>query len=113
MTTRTASLARLVGGGATVAAVATLAIVGLTTSSDAGGATCRGQAATIVGTDGRDVINAGPGRDVIAARGGNDDIDAGAGRDLVCGGAGRDRLDGGGGADRCRGGPGRDREVSC
>lgn len=61
MTTRTGTLARLVGGSTAVAAIALLATFGLTHTSDAGGATCRGQAATIVGTDGRDVIDAGPG----------------------------------------------------
>lgn len=81
-------------------------------------AACR--SATIVGTDGSDVLAGTPGNDVIDARGGNDRIGgqkgsdiicAGAGKDKVNGGRGRDRLFGEGGKDKMRGGPGRDKML--
>jgi len=103
-------------------------------------ATCRGQAATHVGTPGADTITGTPGDDVIVGLGGNDVIRGKGGDDLICAGPGRDRvsggagndrifgqggndilrggagndlLHGGGGRDICRGGPGTDRGVSC
>ena len=72
--TRIFSPGRVVGGLAAVVAVAGLT-VGLAQSSQAGGPTCRGQAATIVGDADRDVIDGTPGRDVIVSLGGNDEID--------------------------------------
>jgi Ca2+-binding RTX toxin-like protein len=87
---------------------------------------CAGKPATIVGTDGRDVLRgtrradvivALAGDDVVKAADGNDTVCAGAGNDTVSGGdgndrlsgeAGRDRLTGGGGTDRLVGGAGRD-----
>jgi uncharacterized repeat protein (TIGR01451 family) len=98
-----------------------------TTVRRAGGPTCLGSTATIIGTGagerligtaGRDVIIAGGGNDVVLSGGGADKICAGAGSDLVRagrkgdsvkGGGGRDRLIGAGGADKLRGGAGRDR----
>ena len=53
----------------------------------------------ILGTDGRDVIHAGPGDDTIIA---------GEGNDLICGGGGDDVIHGGTGFDRARGGRGSD-----
>ncbi len=50
-----------------------------------GGVTCRGEAATFVGTSGRDVFNGGAGRDVVVTLGGN----------------GSDDADGEGGFDTC------------
>ena len=79
---------------------------------------CKGLTATIVGTEGRDIIigTSGPdvihglgGNDVIRGIGGNDVICGGAGRDLIFGGRGRDKLFGEAGRDRLNGGPGRDR----
>lgn len=93
--------------------------------------TCRGERATIVGTDGSDEIVGTTGRDVIAALGGNDQVKALAGNDLVCGGAGKDslrggknkdklygqkgkdKLSGGGGKDRCVGGKKDDSAKKC
>lgn len=77
---------------------------------DGGGpaGTCRGQQATIAGTDGKDVLSGTPGDDVIVAGGGKDKVKAGKGDDLVCGNGGRDRLGGGGGDDTLRGGGGKD-----
>ena len=82
------------------------------------GPTCRGIAATIVGTDGKDVLRGTDGPDVIVGLGGNDVIDARGGDDVVCGGAGDDVVQGGRGDDRIygqsgseviNGGPGDDR----
>lgn len=66
--------------------------------------TCRGRAATIVGTSRGDVLEGTPGPDVIAGRGGSDVIRGHGGDDLICGGAGSDHLYGGRGNDRLYGG---------
>ncbi len=82
--------------------------------------TCRGLPATVIGTEGADVLFGTEGRDVIVGLGGDDRIFGGAGRDTICGGsgndlifgeAGRDRLFGEHGRDTLRGGPGRDTLV--
>ena len=90
-------------------------------------AQCAGKAASIVGTEGSDMLVGTNGKDVIVALGGNDTIDGLGGNDLVCGlggndvirvrgghdrvraGGGDDRLRGGDGPDGLRGGSGRDR----
>jgi Ca2+-binding RTX toxin-like protein len=83
--------------------------------------TCKGLAATIVGTEGPDA-NSGsgadfirgqligtPGRDVIVALGGDDfDVYGGAGNDVICGGPGKDKLNGGAGKDTLLGQAGSD-----
>jgi len=78
---------------------------------------CAGQAATILGTEGDDVIDGTPGPDVIHGLGGNDRIHGLGGDDALCGGDGDDRLfgeegndilDGGAGNDRLLGGDGND-----
>ena len=74
-----------------------------------GVATCRGVAATVIGTAGDDELLGTPGPDVIVALGGNDRIVARAGRDLICAGSGQDYVAGGTAADRVFAGPGRDR----
>ncbi|MDQ3726052.1 MAG: hypothetical protein M3335_09255, partial [Actinomycetota bacterium] len=51
-------------------------------------ATCRGVAATVVGTGASETLTGTGGRDVIVARGGNDAVFSYAGRDLVCAGGG-------------------------
>jgi uncharacterized repeat protein (TIGR01451 family) len=71
--------------------------------------TCRGVAATVVGTPGADVLSGTSGPDVIVALGGNDTINSGAGRDLICAGAGNDFVSGGSAADRIFGAGGGDR----
>jgi uncharacterized repeat protein (TIGR01451 family) len=73
------------------------------------GATCRGVAATIVGTAGNDVLAGTGGRDVIVTKGGADRVNSGAGRDLICAGGGRDYVSSGSAADRVFGGDGGDR----
>ena len=83
---------------------------------------CEGRKATIVGTNGPDVLRGTAGPDVIAALGGKDKIRGLGGADIICadgrgdtisGGAGRDLMVGGPGRDKCRGGAGRDRALDC
>lgn len=84
---------------------------------------CHGYSATIIGTDGDDVLNGTPGADVIVGLGGNDAIFGDAGDDIICGGDNGEEfhskgyplwedIAGGDGDDRLYGGPGRDRLVS-
>ena len=61
--------------------------------------TCGGIEATIVGTEGDDVIQGTDGHDVIVGLGGNDVIRAGDGEDRVCGGPGNDLIEGQGDED--------------
>jgi Ca2+-binding RTX toxin-like protein len=93
--------------------------------------TCKGLAATIVGTGGNDVRTGSQGKDVIAGLGGNDAFSGIAGNDVICGGAGKDTLKGGkgkdsllgqkgkdalkggGGKDLCKGGKGNDSASKC
>ena len=70
---------------------------------------CRGVAATIVGTKGADNLAGTGGPDVIAGLGGGDTIVGLSGRDLICAGGGNDRVVAGPAADRVFGGPGADR----
>ena len=69
---------------------------------------CDGEAATIVGTPGDDVLRGTNRADVIHGLGGNDVIIGRAGADIVCGGAGDDTIKSGGGEDRVFGGDGND-----
>lgn len=62
----------------------------------------------IIGTPGRDIINAGPGDDTICGLGEDDSIFGGEGHDTIIGGRGRDILTGGTGDDTIRGGRGED-----
>jgi hypothetical protein len=100
-------------------------------SPAAGGATCKGNRATIIGTDGNDVRTGTSGRDVMVGLGGNDRLSGLAGKDLICGNAGKDKLlggkgkdtllgqkgkdklKGGGGKDICKGGKGNDTASKC
>lgn len=70
---------------------------------------CAGRPPTIVGTQGRDVINGTRRADVIIAFGGNDVVRGRGGNDRICLGAGNDRAVGGRGADRILGENGNDR----
>ena len=70
--------------------------------------TCRGRAATIVGTAGKDRIRGTAKADVIVALGGNDVVKGRGGNDVICGGGGKDKLLGGAGRDVLVGGPGKD-----
>ena len=71
--------------------------------------TCWTEVATIVGTQGDDVIIGTPGRDIIAGLGGDDVIKGLGGHDLICGGRGDDRLKGHQGRDWLFGNAGRDK----
>lgn len=92
-----------------VAAAAALVAVPAAGPADAQGPRCGGLPATIVGTDGDDVLTGTAGRDVIAARGGDDVINGAGGNDIICGNGGNDRINGGGGNDRIVGNGGDDR----
>jgi Ca2+-binding RTX toxin-like protein len=72
---------------------------------------CHGRQATIVGTDGNDVIHGTPGRDVIWGGKGDDTIYGSLGNDLICGGPGADLIHGGRGNDEVDGGAGDDDRV--
>ena len=80
--------------------------------------TCAGKLATIVGTDGPDVIQGTAGDDVIVGLRGNDTIYSNGGNDTICGDEGNDSLVpnensgtlllyGGPGGDTLNSGPGR------
>jgi Ca2+-binding RTX toxin-like protein len=72
---------------------------------------CHGRKATIVGTDGNDVLHGTPGRDVIWGGKGDDVIYGSLGNDLICGGPGADVIHGGRGNDTVDGGAGSDDRV--
>ncbi len=65
---------------------------------------CLGQAVTVPGTTGDDVLNGTPGNDVIDGQGGNDVIRASDGDDVICAGVGSDQVEGGQGNDTIEGG---------
>lgn len=69
---------------------------------------CLGHPATIIGTNGIDVIVGTPGADVIMGKGGIDTISGLGGDDLICGGSGTDIITGGFGHDTVDGGSGLD-----
>lgn len=81
---------------------------------------CDGKVATIVGTNGDDVLVGTGGNDVIVARDGDDTVLGKGGNDTICGGdgadwiegaAGNDKLFGEGGNDSIDGGKGTDEIV--
>lgn len=83
---------------------------------------CLGKVATIVGTEGNNVIVVASGTHVIQGLGGNDVIMGLLGSDIICGGPGNDtlsgglgndQLNGGSGKDTCNGGLGTDTAVNC
>ncbi len=69
---------------------------------------CKGQAATLVGSQSADELRGTNGDDVIVARAGQDEVRSRGGEDLVCSGPERDDVYGGTGADRLLGGSARD-----
>jgi Ca2+-binding RTX toxin-like protein len=73
------------------------------------GATCRGQRATIIGTQGADQLQGTAGLDVIVSFEGDDQVFGLGGKDVVCGGAGNDKEAGGPGKDDLSGEAGRDK----
>ena len=99
-----AALAAFVAGAA-IAGAATITNTPIETPI------CHGRQATIVGTDGDDVIRGTPGRDVIWGGQGDDTIFGSLGNDLICGGPGADVIHGGRGNDEVDGGAGDDDRV--
>jgi Ca2+-binding RTX toxin-like protein len=91
---------------APVAFVAFAALAGAATNATIETPICHGRQATIVGTDGNDVIRGTPGRDVIWGGKGDDTILGSLGNDLICGGPGADLIHGGRGNDELDGGAG-------
>ena len=99
-------MARRIGGSLRLIALAVACSV---TSGTAQFLTvCQGSLATIVGTDGDDVIEGTDGRDVIAALEGNDIVFGRKKADIICGGPGDDVLYGNGGPDSIVGNGGAD-----
>src|SRR5512134_1612640 len=73
--------------------------------------TCGGETATLVGTEGPDVLTGTEGNDVIVALGGDDLVNGGGeglAVDVICGGEGNDTLNAGGGAIAALSGDGGD-----
>jgi Ca2+-binding RTX toxin-like protein len=101
--------ARVFAAAAVLVALALLA--GRAGAAPRVGTTCFGQPATIVGTDGDDVLRGTPGNDVIVAGDGSDIVLASGGDDLVCGEGGDDFLFGQDGNDQLDGGTGQDAYV--
>lgn len=73
---------------------------------------CLGLKATIVGTNGADVLVGTNHTDVVVARGGNDTIKTKGDKDIICAGGGNDYVDGGPLHDLVRGEAGHDTCVS-
>ncbi len=69
---------------------------------------CNGRRATIIGTNGDDVLEGTEGQDVIVAFNGNDIINAYGDKDVICAGSGNDIIDAGDGDDEVRSGSGND-----
>jgi hypothetical protein len=92
-----------------------LAVLPLQLSAPAQAAipTCLGKPATIVGSNGSDVIYGTKFPDVIASLAGDDRVHALAGNDLVCGGDGNDVVLDGYGTDVVDGGTGVDTVYLC
>jgi Ca2+-binding RTX toxin-like protein len=101
-----------------VSATVTTTTPGAPSAPSTPSATCRGLAATIVGTPGDDVRTGTPGRDVMLGLEGDDTLRGLAGNDVICGAKGNDALNGGKGkdtvlgqkgSDKLNGGPGKDK----
>ncbi|MDX6589464.1 MAG: hypothetical protein QOI84_738 [Solirubrobacterales bacterium] len=100
-----------------MAALTALLFVGDALGADSGSEgietpRCHGRQATIVGTEGDDVLRGTPGRDVIWGGGGDDIIFGSLGNDLLCGGPGADQIHGGRGNDTVDGGAGEGDQVN-
>ena len=93
----------------TVTALTTSILTAVAGPAIADDATCFGQAATITGTDGDDVIDlTGTPGQVVVTYAGNDEVIGSAGDDVVCLGDGADRFEGNAGSDSADGGAGKD-----
>ena len=103
------------GGIATVVIGATLGAAALIASSAGADGessrlapSCRGERATIAGSNGDDTLRGTSRADVIVGRAGGDAIDGRGGGDLICAGNDSDFVDGGGAKDRLYGEGGDD-----
>lgn len=99
---------RNMGRSVVVVTVLALSVVGLAQPSGAQVIQCGGLDATIIGTDGPDILKGTAGPDVITGRLGNDTIRGLGGDDVICGGYGNDLLYGGQGFDVMYGAQGND-----
>lgn len=79
--------------------------------SSAGGTTCFGEQATIVGTNGPDSLEGTSGHDVIVGLAGIDFLYGFGTGDSLCGGADADFVHGGLGSDKVTGGDGSDTVI--
>ncbi len=93
---------------AALAAFLLLLVAGLTLGAEDPSSPpfCLGQTATIVGTHGDDILVGTVGKDVIQAGKGDDVVLGDRGGDVICGGPGTDFLRGGRNNDIVMGGPG-------
>ena len=91
-----------------VAVTVFIVAVGAVPSAEAAPPSCYDAAATIVGTEGDDVLTGTPGPDVMVGLGGADTLRGRDGADKICGGDGADLLSGGEGVDKVDGGAGAD-----
>jgi len=92
----------------TMSRIGLLGFTGATSPTPWPAISCRGEVATILGTEGDDLLIGTPDRDVIVTRGGDDSVWAGDGDDLICLGGGDDFANGGDGNDDIRAGDGND-----
>ena len=88
------------------AAVTTTTAAVTTTTPQA--ASCTGEPASIMGTNGNDVLIGTSGRDVMLGLGGDDNLSGLGGNDVICGAKGDDTLRGGKGNDQLLGQKGND-----
>ena len=112
---RAAGRARVIAasvGTASLLLASLLLLLGWTLPAEAQTVRCNGEVATIVGTDGDDVLRGTAGRDVIHGRAGDDTLIGFAGNDVLCGGGGNDSLTGHNGNDVLIGGAGNDRLIA-
>jgi Ca2+-binding RTX toxin-like protein len=106
---RTTTRARFIGVAAAALTVTALSPVGSSQAVEVEAVEkCDGLVATIVGTEGDDVLVGTEGNDVIVGLGGDDVIDGLGGDDVICGGDGDDVIRGGEGNDTIHGGAGND-----
>ena len=82
----------MTGGGIGAVLVAVMLVAAGATSVGAAQTKCRGQNATITGTEGDDRLTGTSGDDVIVGLGGDDVIETQGGTDRVCGNRGDDTL---------------------
>jgi Ca2+-binding RTX toxin-like protein len=91
-----------------VAATVFIVAIGPVPLAEAAPPLCFDAGATIVGTEGDDVLTGTPGPDVIVGLGGADTLRGKDGDDTICGGDGNDLLSGGEAIDKVDGGAGAD-----